>query len=62
MEKIVRENSKPGDTVADFFGGSGTTAIVCEKLGRNFLCCELDEANIEIALKRKSQSFQQPLL
>lgn len=62
MEKIIRDNSKPGDIVADFFGGSGTTAIVCEKLGRQFYCCELDEANIEIAIKRKSQSFQQPLL
>lgn len=62
MEKMVRENSKPGDIVADFFGGSGTTAIVCDKLGRQYYCCELDEENIDIAIKRKSQSFQQPLL
>ncbi len=62
MEKIIRENSNPGDTVADFFGGSGTTSIVCEKLGRNYLICELDESNIEIAIKRKALSIQKPFL
>jgi site-specific DNA-methyltransferase (adenine-specific) len=32
VERIVRASSKPGDLVADFFGGSGTTAVSAAKL------------------------------
>jgi site-specific DNA-methyltransferase (adenine-specific) len=58
IEKIVSENSKRGDVVVDTFGGSGTTAIVCRKLRRNFIVFELDEENIDIANKRQGQNFQ----
>jgi site-specific DNA-methyltransferase (adenine-specific) len=58
MEKIISENSKPGDLVVDTFGGSGTTAIVARKLRRNFIVFELDEENIDIANKRQGQDFQ----
>lgn len=36
VERIVNIGSKEGDLVADFFCGSGTTAAVAEKLGRNY--------------------------
>lgn len=52
MEKIVGENSKPGDLVVDTFGGSGTTAVACRKLDRNYIVFELDEDNVDIAHKR----------
>lgn len=58
IEKIVRENSKPGDLVLDTFGGSGTTALVCQKLRRNYLVFELDEENIDIAHKRQERPLQ----
>ena len=37
MERIIRASSNPGDVVADFFAGSGTTAVVAAHLGRRFL-------------------------
>lgn len=33
-------SSNPGDVVVDMFGGSGSTMIACEKLGRRCLMCE----------------------
>ncbi|MHB8089173.1 MAG: DNA-methyltransferase [Anaerolineaceae bacterium] len=37
IRRIVAASSKPGDTVLDFFAGSGTTGMVCHELGRNFI-------------------------
>lgn len=34
LERIISASSNEGDLIADFFGGSGTTAAVAEKLGR----------------------------
>jgi hypothetical protein len=38
MERIILASSNPGDLIADFFSGSGTTAVVAERLGRRFVC------------------------
>ena len=40
--KLVRTSSKPGDIVLDTFSGSGTTAVVCHRLQRHFICVEKD--------------------
>jgi len=40
LERIIRASSNPGDWVADFFCGSGTTASVAARLGRKFLACD----------------------
>jgi len=37
MERIIQASSNPGDLVADFFCGSGTTAVVAAQLGRRFI-------------------------
>jgi DNA modification methylase len=37
LERIVLASSNPGDIVADFFSGSGTTAFVAAKHGRKFI-------------------------
>jgi DNA modification methylase len=34
VERAIRNSSRPGDTVLDCFGGSGTTMIAAEKSGR----------------------------
>ena len=34
LERIIKASSNEGDLVCDFFGGSGTTAAVAERLGR----------------------------
>mgnify|MGYP000990085201 FL=1 len=37
IRRIVTASSNPGDTVLDFFAGSGTTGAACLELGRNFI-------------------------
>ena len=37
LERVIQASSNPGDLVADFFCGSGTTAVVARRLGRQFL-------------------------
>jgi DNA modification methylase len=45
-------SSNPGDTVADFFAGSGTTGIVAEKLARNWILSDESEHAITIMKQR----------
>jgi hypothetical protein len=45
-------SSNEGDLVADFFGGSGTTAAVAEKLGRKWITCDLGRFGIHTTRKR----------
>lgn len=42
LERIILASSNPGDWVADFFCGSGTTAVVAAKLGRHFIAADLN--------------------
>jgi DNA modification methylase len=37
MERIILATTKPGDLVADFFSGAGTTGSVAARLGRRFI-------------------------
>ena len=41
LELIISICSKPNDTVADFFLGGGTTAVVAKRLGRKFIGCDI---------------------
>lgn len=43
LERIVLTSSNKGDTIIDPFSGSGTTAIACEKLGRNSINFDISE-------------------
>ncbi|MGD2252084.1 MAG: site-specific DNA-methyltransferase [Anaerolineales bacterium] len=40
MERIILASSHQGDLVADFFCGSGTTAVVATRLGRRWIACD----------------------
>ena len=52
VAKLILASSREGDFVFDPFLGSGTTAAVAKKLGRNFLGIELDETYACLAAKR----------
>lgn len=41
LERIILASSNPGDVVADFFCGSGTTAVVAARLGRYFIANDI---------------------
>lgn len=52
IARQIRNSSKPGERVLDLFGGSGTTLIACEQLGRKAYLCELDEHYADVILDR----------
>lgn len=52
LERIILASSKPGDLVADFFCGSGTTLAAAKKLNRRWLGCDISEDAIGIAAGR----------
>ena len=43
IAKLILASSKPGDFVLDPFAGSGTTAVVANKLKRRFCAIELNQ-------------------
>ncbi|MEO8553439.1 MAG: site-specific DNA-methyltransferase [Kofleriaceae bacterium] len=52
IERILAAATQPGDRVADWFGGSGTTAAVARRLGRHFLVVDREAAAVAIIKKR----------
>jgi site-specific DNA-methyltransferase (adenine-specific) len=56
LAKLILASTNPGDVVFDPFAGSGTTAVVASKLGRQFVAIEQEEEYCLWALKRLSQA------
>ena len=52
MSYQIENNTKKADSILDPFGGSGSTLIAAEKLGRKSYLMELDEVYIDIILCR----------
>lgn len=52
LERIIKASSNEGMLVADFFGGSGVTSAVANKLGRNFIHCDIGINSIQTARDR----------
>jgi site-specific DNA-methyltransferase (adenine-specific) len=52
LRRIIAARSIPGDTVLDFFGGSGTTAAVAAKLGRRFITIDQSPDSIAVITER----------
>lgn len=61
VEPCIRAGSRPGDTVLDPFLGSGTTALVAEREGRQWIGCELNPEYVAIA-ERRLRGVQRPLV
>ena len=60
LERIINASSNEGMIVADFFGGSGVTAAVANKLGRKFIHTDININSIQTArdrLKATGASF-----
>jgi adenine-specific DNA-methyltransferase len=62
IEHIIRVSSRPGDLVADFFVGSGTTAVACLNTGRRFVGCDNSAHWVEYAERRIAEAQMQPAL
>ncbi len=52
LERIIKASSDEGMLVADFFGGSGVAAAVANKLGRNFIHCDIGINSIQTTRDR----------
>ena len=52
LERIIKVSTNEGDIVADFFGGSGTTAAAAERLGRRWILADLGRFAIHTCRKR----------
>lgn len=52
LERIIKASSDEGMVVADFFGGSGVTAAVAARLGRNFIHVDVGLNSVQIARDR----------
>lgn len=52
LERIVKASSNKNMVVADFFGGSGVTAAVANKLGRKFIHCDIGLNSIQTTRDR----------
>ncbi len=52
LERIIKASSNEGMLVADFFGGSGVTAAVANKLSRNFIHCDIGINSIQTTRDR----------
>lgn len=52
LERIIKASSNEGMVVADFFGGSGVTAAVANRLGRKFIHTDININSIQTARDR----------
>jgi DNA modification methylase len=52
LERILQAVTTPGDRVADWFAGSGTTASEAQRLGRGFITVDQEPAAIELCRAR----------
>jgi adenine-specific DNA-methyltransferase len=52
LTRIIKASSNPGDLVADFFCGSGTTLAVAEKLGRRWIGADMGRYAVHTTRKR----------
>ena len=62
LERIIKASSNENSIVADFFGGSGTTAAVAEKLGRRWITSDIGKPSVMIMRKRLIDNEAKPFL
>lgn len=52
LKRIIEASSNKNDIIMDFFGGSGTTCAVAEKLGRRWISCDIGKYSFYTQQKR----------
>ena len=62
LERIIKASSNEGDLVCDFFGGSGTTAAVAERLGRRWITTDIGKPATLVMRKRFIDQGVKPFL
>ena len=54
FKRVITASSEPGDIVADFFCGSGSTAYTARKLGRKWVTCDIGLQSLCVFRRRLS--------
>ena len=62
LDRVVVASCPPGGLIADFNGGSGTTAAVAEKLGRRWITSDIGKPACMIMRKRLIDQDAKPFL
>ncbi len=57
LERVIQAASDEGDRVADFFAGSGTTALAAQRLARRWLAVDSNPAAVKIMQARLNSLF-----
>lgn len=52
VARAISNSSNKGDNILDLFGGSGTTLVASEQLGRACFMCELDPHYVDVIINR----------
>jgi len=52
LERLIATSSRPGDLVLDCFAGSGTAAVVAQRMGRRWIACDENPGAVQIAAAR----------
>jgi DNA modification methylase len=60
LERIILASSNPGDLVADFFCGSGTSSLVAAQLDRRFIASDLSRRAVHTARTRHIGASSEP--
>ena len=62
LDRIILHSSNENSIIADFFGGSGTTASVAEKLGRRWITSDIGKPACMVMRKRLIDNNVKPFL
>lgn len=62
LERIVKASSNPGDIVADFFCGCGTTIAAAEKLGRKWIGVDISHLAVKLIMDRLLKPWEDNLI
>lgn len=57
VEDAIKDCTKRGDIVIDFFGGSGTTMLAAERCSRKARLVEIEPRYVDVTIKRMRQAF-----
>ena len=60
VETLIKSCTQENDDVMILFGGSGSELVLCQKLKRNFVSCEIHSVYYEMIQKRLEQNGQIP--
>lgn len=58
LRRIIRASSNPGDTVLDFFAGSGTTGMACLELQRSFILMDNNLQAMQVMARRFGRAVE----